>query len=202
MRKVKELIDCLEQLDGSGSKTHVISAVAEKFGLVKDRTVFYCDEFAVRFSYSSSGSFSNTVLSLSKLQKFDEIPFLVCLVTSESNRVYLANTTFLSKISHSSQTLSMYNIKGSFNGSDILKVYDGIENNRNNIEALFAYHIEFGFEENLQRLVEATNDIVPTGSKFEVTENARKMILCSVQRAIDFNQSEEFGILKLRSIVR
>jgi len=36
-----------------------------------------------------------------------------------------SNTTFLKKISHSSHELRTDNIKGSFNGSDIMVVYEG-----------------------------------------------------------------------------
>ncbi len=202
MHKIKSLLEHLAELDGNGNKAFVQDSVVKEFNLVKDRSVYYCDEFALRFSYSSSGSFSNTVLSLSKLQKFDHIPFLVVLVTARENKVFLANTTFLLKISHSSQALTMYNIKGSFNGSDILKLYEGIENSRDNIEELFAFHQEFDFNENLTRLVEATNNIVPSGSKFEITEKNEALIRDSVQRAELFCQSDNFGILRNELDVR
>jgi hypothetical protein len=159
--------------------------------------VFYCDTFAVRFSFSKNGSFSNTVLSLSNLQKFDNIPFIVCLVTSVENKLFLANTTFLEKISHSSQQLRSNNIKGSFNGSDIIKSYNGIKNNADNIERLFAYHYEIGFEGNLDRLVETTNNIAPTGIKFAVNETTKSLILDSVSRAEKFSKSQEYKTLKL-----
>lgn len=48
----------------------------QRFGMIKDSKVYYTEYFAVRFCYSKGGSFSNTVLALSKLQKFDNIPFL------------------------------------------------------------------------------------------------------------------------------
>ena len=196
MQKIRSLLEHLAKLDGNGNKVFVQNSIVKEFSLVKDRSVYYCDEFALRLSYSSTGSFSNTVLSLSKLQKFDHIPFLVVLVTARENKVYLANTTFLRKVSHSSQALTMYNIKGSFNGSDILKFYEDIKNSRDNIEELFAFHQEFDFNENLTRLVEATNNIVPSGSKFEITEKKEALIRDSVQRAESFCQSDSFRILK------
>ena len=86
-----------------GNKSSVIRECQEKFGLTKDRSVFGCNSFAVRFSYSKSSSFSNTVLSLSHLQKYDNKPFFVVLIKpNKPNTIYLANSTFLSKISHSS----------------------------------------------------------------------------------------------------
>ena len=174
-------------------KEKVKKAIQTKFGLIRDRSVFYCNYFAIRVSFTKTKSFSNTVLSLSALQKYDKIPFFVILVSGiENNKVLLANTTFLHKISHSSQQLSMHNIKGSFNGSDIIRYYQGLENNANNFEKLFAYHQDFSWEENLQRLVETTSEIVPTGKKFEVTPNIKNAIYKSIDRAEKFVNSSEF----------
>ena len=180
----------------TGNKANLITRVRSNFALTKDRSVYYCNNFAIRFCSSPSGSFSNTVLSLSNVQKFDNIPFIVCLVTSVENKLFLANTTFLKKISHSSQQLRIDNIKGSFNGSDIIKYYNGIENNADNIEKLFAYHYEIGFEGNLERLVEATNNIVPSGTKFLVDETKKSLILDSVSRAENFSKSQDYKSLK------
>ena len=196
MYKVNEFISFIKSYDGIGNKVKLTRLSTIEFGLVKDRSVYYCDSFAVRFSYSSNGSFSNTVLSLSKLQKFDNIPLIVCLVTETENRLYLANSTFLTKISHGSQTFSISNIKGSFNGSDIVKSFDSIENNRDNILRLFAIHAEIGFEGNLVRLVEATNNISPSGKRFDIGDIEKLNIENSIQRAIDFCRSPEFIILK------
>lgn len=106
----------------TGSKESLINYITSYYPLTLDRKVYYCRYFAVRFSYSKNGAFSNTVLSLSALQKYDKIPFFVVLVRGNGgNLIYLANSTFISKISHSSKELTMCNIKGSFNGSDIMK---------------------------------------------------------------------------------
>lgn len=133
MRTINSFIAFIKSQDGIGNKAKLTSLAVEQFGLTKDRFVYYCNSFAVRFSQSSSGGFSNTILSLSKLQKYDNIPFLVCLATENENKLFVANTTFLTKISHSSQALTLYNIKGSFNSSDIIKEFEGIPNNRDNI---------------------------------------------------------------------
>lgn len=80
-------------------KESVIRYITSKYNLTLDRRVYYCRYFAVRFSYSKNGAFSNTVLSLSALQKYDKIPFFVVLVRGNgTNLVYLANSTFISKI--------------------------------------------------------------------------------------------------------
>ena len=61
------------------NKASVEDAALHKYHFVKDRTIYHNQYFAVRFSYSksSSDSFSNTILSLSALEKYDKIPFFV-----------------------------------------------------------------------------------------------------------------------------
>jgi len=191
-----EFIAFVSEQDGINDKSRLAEMVSEEFSLTRDRSVFYCRDFAVRFSKSNSQSFSNTVLSLSNLRKFDHHPFLVCLVTPMANYLMLANTTFLKKISHSSQELRVNNIRGSFNGSDISKEFNGVTNSPENFEALYNIHAELGFEENLPRLVEQTNSISPTGNKFKPDAKQISFILESPQRAKGFIKSESYGELK------
>lgn len=165
-------------------------AAKERFGLTRDGRVYYHKAFAVRFSYSAKGTFSNTVLALSVLQKYDSVPFFVVVVRGKGdNLIYLANSTFLKKVSHSSHDLRADNIRGSFNGSDIYKVYDGIENRPSNFEELFAIHESFSWESNLIRLVEATGNMVPFKTKFLPSNEQMKSILSSVERAKIFVES-------------
>lgn len=191
-----QLVAFLRKHDGINDKARLARLVADRFSLVKDRSVYSCKDFAVRFSSSASQNFGNTVLSLSNLQKYDDRPFLVCLVTPSFNHTYLANTTFLKKISHSSQELRENNIRGSFNGSDIMREFEGITNTPDNIERLFNIHSGLGFEGNLARLVEATNNISPSGRKFEPNDNERKKILLAPERATQFVKSQEAQSLK------
>ena len=180
------------------NKTNVEDAASRRYRFIKDRKVYHNQYFAVRFSYSksSSDSFSNTVLSLSALEKYDKIPFFVVLVRqSADNMVLLANTTFLKKISHSSQSLSMTNIKGSFNGSDIMRDYDGKSNSPDNFDYLFAIHQGLEWEDNLMRLVDATSNINPVNHKFTPTAIDERHIFESVQRAKDFVVSKYYHVL-------
>lgn len=181
--------------DGRADKSRLQEEAQQAFGLVKDRSVFYCDWFAVRFCKAASRNFGNTVLSLSALHRYDNIPFLVCLVTPVHNYLLLANTTFLRKISHSSQELRRDNIKGSFNGSDIMRAFEGVENAPENFEFLFSSHENYTFEENLDRLVEATNHIAPTGKRFLPTAAQTEWIRGSVDRAVSFLRSAEYDLL-------
>ena len=195
---LQEFIQFIGENQNIHQKERLIQEVESKFALTKDRKIYYSENFAVRFSTSSSTtSFSNTVISLSALKNYDENPFIVCLVTPNENKLFLANTTFIKKVSHSSQELRENNIKGSINGSDIIKNFNGKENTPKNFDYLFAIHEEIGFQGNLTRLVEATNSIVPTGHAYVVDDRSRKMIIDSVDRAISFCNSEEFNKLKL-----
>lgn len=195
-KNIFTLIDFITSNNGIGNKSVLIEKVKEKFGLIKDRSVYYSEHYAIRFSYSASSSFSNTVISLSNLQKYDDLPFLVCLVTPQKNILYLANTTFLQKISHSSQELRVDNIRGSINGSDIVKDFNGLSNSPGNFEKLFSIHAELGFSDNLVRLVEATNNISPSGIKFAISSKAKAIIETAPQRAIEFVNSKEYLQLK------
>lgn len=192
---IKQLTGFISDRDGTADKNSLRDAVQEAFGLVKDRSVYYCDWFAIRFCKAASKNFGNTVLSLSALHRYDNIPFIVCLVTPARSYLMLANTTFLRKISHSSQELRRDNIKGSFNGSDIMKEFEGAKNIPDNFEFLYSSHENYTFEENLERLVEATNHISPTGRRFLPDESQVECIRESVDRAISFLRSEEYEIL-------
>ena len=195
-KSVNRLIKLLQEKNGINDKAKLASLVASHFKLIKDRSVFYCENFAVRFSASANQHFGNTVASLSKLHKFDDRPFIVCVVTPDKNYTFLANTSLLKRISHSSQKLRENNIRGSFNGSDIMRELEGIENNSANLEKLFNIHAGIGFEGNLARLVEATNNISPTGKKFEVDATHSKQILAAPTRASAFVNSVDAKSLK------
>ena len=193
---VHQFVDDIISNAPTGDKDSVIKYVCDKYHFTRDRKVYYCRYFAVRFSYSQSGSFSNTVLSLSALQKYDKIPFFVVLVrNSATNILYLTNSSFLSKISHSSKRLTMCNIRGSFNGSDIIKEYNGLKNSPENFDALFALHEGLEWEDNLFRLVEASSAIKPTSKKFNPDETELSKIYHSIARASLFIRSENFEVL-------
>lgn len=67
---IKELIDFVKSIDGTGDKEKVKSLVQKKFSLTKDRSVFYNDSFAIRFGYNGKNDkkqISNTVLGLSTI---------------------------------------------------------------------------------------------------------------------------------------
>ncbi len=194
---LNRLIKLIEKNDGINDKAKLACILADTFDLVRDRSVYYCANYALRFSSSVGRNFGNTVLSLSNLRKYDDRPFIVCLVTPTQNYCLIANTTFLKKISHSSQELRENNIRGSFNGSDIVREFEEISNTAYNIARLFAIHAEIGFEGNLIRLVEATNSISPSGSKYHVSDTALPTIFEAPKRAMSFIDAKECTILKI-----
>ncbi len=194
---ISEFIKYIEDVNSpQHNKDFVKKECVKKFNLTQDRSVYYCDYFAVRFCYTKDNSFSNTVLSLSSLQKYDRIPFFIVLVKREQiNQLFIANSTFLKKISHSSIELSKTNIKGSFNGSDIMKEYAGIINSSSNFDDLFAIHSGMEWSDNLQRLVDASSNIQAINEKFIPDNKDLCNIENSIKRAVDFVTSENYSVL-------
>lgn len=181
----------------TGDKEAVIKYLTSHYSFTLDRKVYYTQYFAVRVSYSQRGAFSNTVLSLSALQKYDKIPFFVILVRhNASNVIFLANSSFLSKISHSSKELSMNNIRGSFNGSDIMKECYGLKNSPDNFNELFAIHTGLDWEDNLSRLVDASSAIKPKSQKFIPNDHEIDVIFDSINRAQHFVSSTNLSVLE------
>lgn len=157
------------------------------------RSVFVADGFAIRFSAPTKNGFQNTVLALSQLKAHDIRPFVVAAVRPSCVEFFLANTTFLKKISHSSQNLRVDNIRGSFNGTDIIKKFEGIPNIPKNFNDLFALHSAFTWEENLERLVEATNEIVARNNRFRPSDVELSFIQGAPARFSDAVLSEEYA---------
>ncbi len=141
--------------------------VASKYGLAKARSVYFAEDFAIRFCYSSDAGFSNCVVSLATLQKFDDRPFLVMLLQPSGVQTFLANSTLIRKVSHSSQKLRFDNIRGTILGQNIARELDEVNNEPAHFAELFETHQGFAWAEKLARIVEATTSISPTGLRFD-----------------------------------
>lgn len=194
---IRRLTAYISKFDGINSKEELKEKVKDEFQLQRDRSVYYRDEFAIRFSQSAKGSRSNsnTVLSLSALLNYDDRPAIDCMVTPEKNYQLLMNTSFLKKISQTSQKLRTDNIRGSFNFGDIMYEIDGIKNEPSNFERLFAYHARIPEAENIERIVEATNGIQGRVEKTNVDAEGVKLIMESVERTAEFLHSPEYDDL-------
>jgi hypothetical protein len=109
--------------------------------------------------------------------RLDQHPVLVCTVEPGAVGFFLANSTFLRRVSHSSHALRVDNVRGSFNSSDVLRHYDGVANVPENFGRLLAIHAGNSWSENLERLVESTHSIVARGRRYEPDERERANIL-------------------------
>ena len=196
---VHDFVRLVENNREINTKEEMIEVVCQNFTMVKDgRAIYHTDFFAVVFCYSKNNSFSNVVLSLSKLEKYDHIPCFVVLVKKDlDNVIYMINTTFLDKISHSSNDLRIDNIRGSLLGSNIRKEIVEIakRNQPADFDDLFSYHQGFTWQENIERLVESTNNIKPNKEKAVLDDNEKKNLLKAPSRAICFVNSEDYNIL-------
>ena len=196
---VHDFVRLVENNREINTKEEMIEVACQNFTMVKDgRAIYHTDFFAVVFCYSKNNSFSNVVLSLSKLEKYDHIPCFVVLVKKDlDNVIYMINTTFLDKISHSSNDLRIDNIRGSLLGSNIRKEIVEIakRNQPADFDDLFSYHQGFTWQENIERLVERTNNIKPNKEKAVLNDNEKKNLLKAPSRAICFVNSEDYNIL-------
>ena len=76
---IGQLVDFISSKDGRTDKSRLQNEVQEAFGLVKDRSVYYCDWFAIRFCKAASRSFGNTVLALfSRHKSFSGGSNIIC----------------------------------------------------------------------------------------------------------------------------
>ncbi len=189
-------VDFIERNKAVNTKEQMIELVCNNFTMVKDgKALYHTDFFAVVFCYSKNNSFSNAVLSLSKLEKYDHIPCFVVVVKKDvDNVIYMINTTFLNKISHSSKDLRVDNIKGSLLGSDIRKNFEeiGKSNKPSDFDDLFSYHQGFTWQENLERLVESTNQIKPQKQKAILGKVEQDNLFKAPERAKEFINSEDY----------
>lgn len=196
---VHSFVSLIEDNKKVNTKEDLIKTVGNSFDIKKDgRAVYHTEYFAVVFCYSKNNSFSNVVLSLSKLKKYDHIPCFVVLIKKNlDNVIYLINTTFLSKISHSSTNLRIDKIRGSFLGSNICTKIEEINkyNKPEDFDELFSYHLGFTWQENIERLVESTNNIQPTKTKEIFNEVELDNIFKAPNRAINFIESNDYNTL-------
>ena len=185
-------IEQYKEAHPAASKLDIQAAIGAEFQLTKQRSVYPLLDGAIRISEANTGSFSNTVLSLATLKKYDDKPFIVVVVRPERVEFLLANSTFLRKISHTSHQLRVDNIRGSFLGHDIMREFDGQVNNLANVDSLFVLHRDIDWDDNLIRLVEATSAIVATGRRFDLDDAGRQTILSAPWLALAVAATAEY----------
>ena len=197
--RIAELASFIESQEGIGDKDRLAESVRTRFHLIKDRSIYYCEDFAIRFAYNGKNDkkwISNTVLGLARVKKYDDRPLILCIVTHNKNHLALMNSSFIKKTSHSSKKLAQDNIRGSVNISNIERTLSGYDNEPGCFEKLYEYHEGRSFEENYERIVSNTVEIKGRAGKYNVSDTVREKILAAADRAIAFCGSEEYRDLK------
>lgn len=194
--QIEKLVQFVKDNAAIVDKKTFADEMQKKFELKYDKPIYYCDHFAVRVAFAKGKSVPNTIIALSRLKAYDNIPFFVIVVSPKGHRIVLANTSCINKISHSSQGLRTDNIVGSINYGDIFQTIGEMSNTADNFEALFDFHASNGFDANLERLVENTSNIKGKGTKFVIDDTNKSVIEASIDRAISFINSEEYKVLK------
>jgi hypothetical protein len=187
-----EMLKAFKLKNPNANKADVEAFFQSYTKLTKVRSVFPGDDFAFRFSEANQNSFSNVVLSLSALQKYDSVPVVICIVRRDRLDFRIANTTFLKRISQSSHSLTTSNIRGSFLGHDIMSDYEGTPNQPEFFKKLSEIHSRFNWGQNVERLVAATNAIVARSNRYESTPSGNDLIFDAPVRAAEAMMTSEY----------
>lgn len=186
-KKIELLISTIFSTRKTITKQELRSLLVEKFELTRDGALYYCDDFAIRISQRKNTSQQgNTVIAIRKILAYDDIPIISCIISPEEKTLYLINSTFIKKTSHSSQAFEINKIRGSINISDIMKDYDGLMNKPDNFESLFEIHQNIPQQDNLYRIFNATDDIEPSRENIEYDDDQQMIIMEAPKRAMDF----------------
>lgn len=177
MKSISKLLSAIEASKdvffATQDKSKFANLVSSTCGYEKDgRSVYYSDDIAVRFSFVKGCGFSNTVLSLKLAIKYDDRPLVIVVLRHNRIDCMLANLTFIRKISHSSKNLEVDNIRGSFNGTDIMTEYEEIQNSPKNFDQLFEAHSLIKHTDNIERLVLETKGIKSVTQKANIDNPA------------------------------
>ncbi len=147
------------------TKDSVVHAVLQRFRLEQDGALLVGPAFAIRFCQSKfTASFANAVVAIAKIVEHDDRPIVVCVLTPAGCRFLLANTTFLTRVSHSSHALARDHLRGSILGSDILGEVQGVQNVPECFAELMRMHARADRAANLDRIVAATR--LPSAREF------------------------------------
>lgn len=167
----------------------------EKFNFSVDRKVFYNKEICIRFSSAKTG-YSNTFLGLQKLITYNNIPILACIIRENYCEFMLANLTFIKCVSHSSKNLTLDNIRGSVNLSNIAKCFNGFENSPHNFNQLYKWHESKEKSDNISRIISANLNIEPTKEKILFSKAQTDNIKNAIGFYKEFEKSTDFKTIK------
>lgn len=198
---VDQIIKMSKTFNKPFNKQSIIDSIAKKFNLsIKNRNVYYNENISIRFSYIANGGYSNTFKAFKYILEYDDKPFLACIIRKNEIEFLLANSTFISKISHSSKVLELLKIRGSVNLSNIIKNFSGYVNEPANFAVLFRLHMEIPQKDNIERVIENTKLIKSKREKFNISEDHQKIILGNAQFIKDIDLDPNFITLKNKMI--
>lgn len=199
------LLDKILELSNSFQKPFqkqpIVNKIEKEFGLSKDRKLYFNNDLSIRFSFAYSG-YSNTFLSFQKILDYDNKPLIACIIRKDSLEFLLANSTFINCISHSSKELTTSHIRGSANLSNIVHLFSGLKNEQRNFVKLFQMHKEVSQKDNIERIVEATVNIIGSVQKFEPSAHQLQKIYSSIEFIKEIEGKTDFINLKNELINR
>lgn len=190
-----EIIEMSKTFTTPYSKQTIVDSIVKKIKLSKSRKVYYNNKISIRFSSAKSG-YSNTFLGFQKILDNDSKPLVACIIRANSIEFLLANSTFINCISHSSKNLTIDNIKGSANLSNIIREFSELKNEPKNFPKLFELHSEILQKDNIERIVENTIQIKAKGERFSPDESQLEVIRKSPENIKEIEEEIEFIELK------
>ena len=202
--RLEAVLKFFDETQEISSKEILQSLFVQKFQAVREssRGIFDLPDksVSVRFTQNNkttNGNASNTVIAMARIFPRDEHPILSVMVTAEKNYVRLMNSSYIDKVPHSSKNASSDKLRGSINYSNILKEFEGITNERQNIQQLFELHAEHDFWDNYERIYGLTSQIKAKKSKFIPSEKEMRFLMKSCNRSIKFLNGDFFQDLFL-----
>lgn len=165
---IDKIIELSSLMSKPFNKQTLVDKVATELKLSKERKLYCHRNYSIRFSSAKSG-YSNTFLGFQKIIDHDDKPLIACIVREDKLEFLLANSSFINCISHSSKNLLIDNIKGSANLSNIIKEFSELNNEPRNFQNLFELHTQIPQVDNIERIIEATNNIKGHVEKFKLS---------------------------------
>ncbi|MCL2109311.1 MAG: hypothetical protein FWH20_08210 [Oscillospiraceae bacterium] len=200
--QLDKVLSFFDETQDVSNKEILQTEFVRRFGAVRksSRGIFDLPDksVSVRFTQNNKtadGNASNTVLAIREIHLRDEHPILSVLVTSGKNYVRIMNSSFISKISHSNKNASDNKLRGSVNYPNIIRNFDGIENESQNIPKLFELHSEHNFWENYERIYGFTSQIQGKKDKFLPSPEQTNNLMNSPGRSYQFVKSDSFRVL-------
>ena len=174
------------------NKQTIVNSIVKKFNLSAKRKVYHNNDIGIRFSNVRNGGYGNTFLGFRQILENDDKPLIACIIRNKGIEFLIANSTFITRISHSSKIFELLKIRGSVNLTNIVKSFSGYSNEPKNFEELFKLHLDIPQQDNIERIFENTKLIKSHKEKAEITDELRKAILKNISFIKDIEKDPEF----------